>query len=234
MIEIELRFQHECPYNDLSKKFPHARISLWDNFSKEFLDVWSSKRDGRRINRELETLARWQGSKILAKMYYGRDYQFMIMACNCARGGTTVETIVDCDCLFVPPISFSEGWETYRIMAFDKKAPQRILEAFRRMGTAVLASQRRVDQWWLDRDSMWSLPNPLSRLTPMQAEALATSMSYGYYRVPRRTSTGKIAAYLGVPRTTFQEHRKKAESKLMAALAPLVLTSVHGSEAKLA
>jgi predicted DNA binding protein len=63
-------------------------------------------------------------------------------------------------------------------------------------------------------------------MTPMQVSALATSMALGYYRMPRRTSTGKIAASLKVPRTTFQEHRLKAESKLMAALTPYVLTYV--------
>jgi predicted DNA binding protein len=70
--------------------------------------------------------------------------------------------------------------------------------------------------------------DPLSGLTPMQLNALVTSMAFGYYSQPRRTSTGKIASALNVPRTTFQEHRKKAESKLMAALAPYVLT--YGGE----
>jgi predicted DNA binding protein len=63
-------------------------------------------------------------------------------------------------------------------------------------------------------------------MTTMQLNALATSMALGYYQLPRRTSTGRMAESLRVPRTTFQEHRKKAESKLMAALAPYVLTHV--------
>jgi predicted DNA binding protein len=65
----------------------------------------------------------------------------------------------------------------------------------------------------------------------MQLNALATSMALGYYQQPRRTSTGKIAAALKVPRTTFQDHRKKAETKLMTALAPYVLTYVGGQRA---
>jgi hypothetical protein len=49
-------------------------------------------------------------------------------------------------------------------------------------------------------------------------------MAMGYYGSPRRVSTGEMAAALGVPRTTFQQRRKSAEAKLMAALAPLILT----------
>jgi predicted DNA binding protein len=72
--------------------------------------------------------------------------------------------------------------------------------------------------------SVMPLINPVSDLTSKQVAALATSMRFGYYDLPRRTSTGKIANAVHVPRTTLQEHRKKAETKLMNALAPYIMT----------
>ena len=227
MFEIALKFQHDCPYNNLSKKFPTARIALWDNFQKEFLDARSTeRRDWPRINRELEAFARSRGSRILRKTSDGKGYHFMIMTCACERKGSTIDMIMSSDCLFVPPITFYDGWETYHIVAFDKGAIQRLLEKFGSRGKAEVASRKKLDIGTFDQSSIMPLSDPLSNLTPMQLNALATSMALGYYRQPRRISTGKIAATLRVPRTTFQEHRKKAESKLMTALAPYVLTYV--------
>ncbi len=231
MYEISLRFQHECPYSDLSRKFPVAKLSLWDNFQREFVDARSSEvKDWPRMNKELEALARNKGSRILRKTSDGRSYQFMIMTCACERKGSTLDMVMESDCLFVPPIKFEGGLETYHVVAFDKGAAGRLLARFRAKGKAEIASQKRIDTESLDQSTVMPLLDPLSGMTPMQLNALATSMALGYYRLPRRTSTGKIAASLKVPRTTFQEHRKKAESKLMAALAPYVLTYVGGHQ----
>jgi len=227
MYELALRFQHRCPYSDLSREFPSARISLWDNLQKEFLDVRSSNRkDWPKMNQALEALARTKGSRILRKTSDGRSYQFMIMTCACERKGTTLDWVLESDCLFVPPIQISDGWETYHVVGFDRGAARRVLAKFRAKGEAGIESQERVDAQTLSKSSFLPMLDPLSTMTAMQVNALATSMALGYYRLPRRTSTGKIAASLRVPRTTFQEHRKKAESKLMAALTPYVLTYV--------
>jgi len=225
MYEIELKFQHSCPFSDLSRKFPSARLSLWDNLQKEFLDVRSNNRgDWPSLNREIVTLARDKGSRILRKSADGRSYQFVIMTCACERRGTTLDWVMESDCLFVPPIQIRDGRETYHAVGFDRGAARRLLARFKEKGRADIASLREVDLRALDQASFMPLMDPLSGMTPMQVSALATSMTLGYYRLPRRTSTGKIAESLRVPRTTFQEHRKKAESKLMAALTPYVLT----------
>jgi predicted DNA binding protein len=227
LYELSLRFKHDCPYNNLSAKFPDAHISLWDNLHKEFLDVRSSdKREWSRISSELETFARRKGSRILRKTSDGKGYQFMIMTCACERKGTTLDMIMESDCLFVPPITFHDGWETYHVIAFDSGAVRRLLKKFGSKGKVELVTQKKVDVKTFDQLSVIPLPDPLAELTPMQLNALATSMAFGYYRKPRRTSTGKIAAALRIPRTTFQDHRNKAESKLMSALAPYVLTYV--------
>lgn len=227
MYDVSLRLQHRCPYNDLSRMFPRARIALWDNFQREFLDVRSNdKKDWPRINNELVTLAKDKGSRILRKTVDGKGYQFLIMTCNCERGGSTLDLVMRSDCLFVPPITFYAGWETYHVIAFDKGAIRHLKKRFSSKGKVELASQKKLQLGPLDQPSVVPLMDPLHELTSMQLNALATSISLGYYRRPRRTSTGRIAATLKVPRTTFQEHRKKAESKLMSALAPYVLTYV--------
>jgi predicted DNA binding protein len=225
MLEIELTLRHRCPWSDLSCKFPKARFLLWDNFQKEFLDIQSDvQKDWTRMSAGLEALARNKGSKILRKVTDGRSYQFMIMTCACRRQGSTLDLIMESDCLFVPPILYENGVETYHVVGFDKSAPRRLLANFRSLGDAKIAKNRQVGTDTLEQSNFIPILDPLSSLTSLQLNALATSLALGYYRLPRRTSTGKIAATLKMPRTTFQEHRKKAETKLMAALTPYVLT----------
>jgi hypothetical protein len=38
--------------------------------------------------------------------------------------------------------------------------------------------------------------------------------------VPKATRTGEVAAKMGLPRTTFEEHLRKAESKVLRSVAP--------------
>ena len=62
----------------------------------------------------------------------------------------------------------------------------------------------------------------MSGLTEKQVDALLTAHRYGYYYLPRRADVQTIADRIQVPRTTFQEHLKKAENKLIAAFIPYV------------
>ena len=57
-------------------------------------------------------------------------------------------------------------------------------------------------------------------LTERQMDALLTAHRHGYYNLPRDSDVQTIAAKEKVPLTTFQEHLKKAENKLVAAIIP--------------
>jgi predicted DNA binding protein len=71
------------------------------------------------------------------------------------------------------------------------------------------------------RDSLViSTTSLLGGLTEKQASALITALNEGYYRIPKKITTDEIAQRLGIPRTTFEEHLRKAESKVLVALTP--------------
>ncbi|PCR90609.1 helix-turn-helix domain-containing protein [Natrinema ejinorense] len=53
------------------------------------------------------------------------------------------------------------------------------------------------------------------RLTPRQREALAVARRRGYYEWPRRVSAGDLATDLGVSKSTYLEHLRKAEAELL-------------------
>lgn len=60
-----------------------------------------------------------------------------------------------------------------------------------------------------------------------------TAISRGYYEIPKRVSTEEIARSLNLPRTTYEEHLRKAESKVMKAVEPLLeLTNFNNLPSK--
>lgn len=180
------------------------------------------------MNLELEALMEPRGSKILRKYADGKSYQLLITAPT-SKGGTSLDMVTSSGCLLIPPVSISEGEETYHVVAFDRKSTKRLVVQFRLKGKAEIVETREIDTSDPKQGMFMPLLNPFSKMTAMQVNALAASVASGHYRVPRRTSTGKIASSLGVPRATFQGHRKLAESKLMAALAPYVLSYAGAS-----
>ena len=48
------------------------------------------------------------------------------------------------------------------------------------------------------------------------------ALDLGYYSLPKKMTAEEIAVKNKVPRTTFEEHLRKAESKIMRAMTPYV------------
>ena len=57
---------------------------------------------------------------------------------------------------------------------------------------------------------------PIDRLSPRQREAFRLARDRRYYEYPRETTARELAEELGVSKTTFLEHLRKAEAKLLA------------------
>jgi len=49
------------------------------------------------------------------------------------------------------------------------------------------------------------------------------ALELGYYQVPKKMTTKELARKHKVPRTTFEEHLRKAESKVLLTLALYII-----------
>ena len=67
-------------------------------------------------------------------------------------------------------------------------------------------------------DARFSPNSPLSRLTDKQRRVLVTAYRYGYYDVPRRTTSEELAGKLNLVKSTFSAHVRKAERRLLAGM----------------
>jgi DNA-binding MarR family transcriptional regulator len=55
-------------------------------------------------------------------------------------------------------------------------------------------------------------------LTPSQRKTMAEAYSSGYFDVPRKTNSKKLARSLGISKSTLSEHLRKAEKHLLAQI----------------
>lgn len=57
--------------------------------------------------------------------------------------------------------------------------------------------------------------SPLQVLTQKQREVIIRAFQLGYYDIPRKISSSRIAVKLDINQSTFTEHRRKAERRIM-------------------
>ena len=64
-------------------------------------------------------------------------------------------------------------------------------------------------------DARFPADSPISRLTDKQRKVLITAYKLGYYDAPKRVSSEDLARKLGLVKSTFVAHRRKAERRLL-------------------
>lgn len=62
------------------------------------------------------------------------------------------------------------------------------------------------------------IPTVMPKLTQKQKDAVTLAILHNYYSFPRKTDLEKLAKKMNISRVTFQEHLRKAESKLLPSL----------------
>ncbi len=112
-----------------------------------------------------------------------------------------------------PPVA-KDGFEYWDVAAMEKKHIKRLIERMNRNRKVAWAEMLSLKQKEVDL----FVPSAFSKLTDKQRWAFEMAIKYGYYSFPRENDLETIAKKLKVPFSTFREHLRIAESKLLPAL----------------
>jgi predicted DNA binding protein len=123
-------------------------------------------------------------------------------------------------CVCMGPVIYESGWEYQRIAAPHSVELKGLLEALPKMGVTEMLLKKQYNGDFAQSTYKLSLAELFQKLTEKQRHALVNALENGYYTIPRRITVGKLAGARGVPRTTFEEHLHKAESKVLRSLGP--------------
>ena len=229
MFELFLRVQpsekNEDPHNLLSKKFPGARFALWCNDHTDILEIESDGLDSfQQIQKELEYYSTRYKSKIIDKTLCQDKFQLVARTCLCgSEDNITVGSVARANnFLQMPPPVFFGGWEYHRLVGFDDNDVRGLLKGLDRVGKTEIL-HKGVTDGTTDKAFLLSLGSLFGNLTEKQMKALLAAVESGYYEIPKRTTADELATQLGQPRSTLEEHIRKAESKIVLAMAPYMM-----------
>ncbi|WP_410767326.1 helix-turn-helix domain-containing protein [Haloferax sp. DFSO60] len=91
----------------------------------------------------------------------------------------------------------------YTVLLFRREDLREMIKEFKRIGHPTLGSIKEFDA-------------PSSELTPRQREVIGIALEQGYFEWPRRHSAEEIARSLEIDHSTFLEHVRKAQQKLLS------------------
>lgn len=224
LYEIGFKAQHDCPFNDLSRKYPKAVIMHWCNNKKDVMEITCDDIDlFNSVNEGVKQIEKDLAVKVLRRTFNSSHVQLVVQNCGCQNIKTAISPWIEKhNCMKIEPTIYRDGWEWYRIIAFNQKDIKKLFESLGKFAKVEIVSRETSPEHSL-RDSFIISANTLvGELTEKQVLALLSALSQGYYRVPKKVTADEIATSMGVPRTTFEEHLRKAESKVLYALTPYI------------
>ncbi|MBW2966515.1 helix-turn-helix domain-containing protein [Candidatus Woesearchaeota archaeon] len=113
--------------------------------------------------------------------------------------------------IYVKPFYVDEdGYETVELASIDKEILMKYIKHFK--DAKILSFQKTKL-----RDIYFPRLSP--DLTQHQRDALELAINEGYYQFPKKTDLNKLAKLAKLSKSTFREHLKRAEMKILSELS---------------
>ncbi len=223
LFEVVLKLTHDDPFVYISRRFPSLKIFFWCNREHDVIELIVENPEEYSL--VMEQIPEIDG--IIEQSSDRSKVHLILHKCCCKMEDSMIKHIGTLDLLQVFPVILEKGWEYHRIIAFRHEDLEELLQRLEK-GRWVFKILRKVPFDGFIGSSLTLTADALfSDLTEKQMDALLTAYRNGYYKLPRKADVKTIASKERVPRTTFQEHLKKAENKIVAALVPYIQLFNH-------
>ena len=221
--ELTFKLQHDCPYNDFSRQFPAAVISHWCNWSRDVLEIAYGDLRNREVRRAIRQMLDDVGSKIIRTPRSSSNLHLVLQHCACDKlPPPTLPTIEKRNCLNLQPMVYSSGWEWYHVTAFSDRDVKSLFRDLEKQCTVEVTSRIAISEDSAHTNLLVSTRSLFGDMTRKQVDALLTALDHGYYNLPRSATAEEIAERLRIPRTSFTDHLRKAQNKVMRAVGAYV------------
>ncbi|MDG6899930.1 MAG: helix-turn-helix domain-containing protein [Nitrososphaerota archaeon] len=225
--------EHDCPYTRFTKSIPKAEMFHWCSRESDVLEVAeSASSEPSELDVALNRLLKDLGAKAVRRIPLGSKGRLIVQKHDYSSMKQNVNTVIEeHNCMEVQPTVYKEGFEWYRILAFDNRDLIQLFGSLSRWADVHVVSKETLTER-STRDTMAvSIRRLLGGLTEKQLKALIVALSAGYYDTPRKVRTADISQRTNAPRTTYETHLRKAEGKVLKALLPyLELMTGLGNE----
>jgi predicted DNA binding protein len=215
--QASFKVKHECPYRTLSAEQPDLTIREWFMNEYQILEVSTQEAPSEELSRDIEEL----GSVLYRASDTGSLY-LVIQSSLCSLDDSLITRFETHNCLYMPPTVYQGGWEHYTVTAFDDRDVRQLLSDLDRDRDIEVLSTTATETRRVPHTLFTSMDSLFAGLTDRQLEALRIAVDNGYFEQPRQVSIEELASRTSVARSTYEEHLRKAQNKLIANTEPFV------------
>ena len=224
LYQASFRIRHECPYRELSERYPDLTIREWYLSDCQVLEISTVDAPADELLDDIEHLG-----TVLHENQDGTGLHVVMQSCLCALEGSLIERFEEYNCLYQPPTIHRQGWEHYSVIAFDEDDIRTLYNDLDEDRDIEVLSKTGLEQRKIHEGLVAPVDRLFDGLTDRQLAALRLALDNGYYEQPRKASISGLAKQTSVARSTFEEHLRKAENKVLVNVGQFVRL-VLGSE----
>lgn len=122
--------------------------------------------------------------------------------------GWVLDRVLENNCHQIRPLRVSGGTEQWHVVTENVSDIKNLLSSLKEIGEVKV---HRIGKYAPERKTQW--------LTAKQRRAFSLAVERGYYCWPRKVSLEELAQVAKISRKVYQDHLRKAESKLMPRIA---------------
>ena len=217
LYQASFRIRHECPYRELSGRYPDLTIKEWYLSDCQVLEISTVDAPNAELLDDIEHLG-----TMLHKSQDEDGLHVVMQSCLCALEGSIIERFEEYNCLYQPPTVHRHGWEHYSVIAFDEEQIRALYNDLDADRDIEVLSKTGLERSKISESLLAPMDQLFDGLTDRQLTAIRIALDNGYYEQPRKASIAELAGQTSVARSTFEEHLRKAENKLLVNVGQFV------------
>jgi len=210
LYETSIRVKHECPYREISERYPDLTIREWPLNDCQVLEISSETTPTGELLDDIDQLG-----TVLHESKDSDGYHVVTQSCLCSLEESIIDRFEKHSCLYQSPTIYRQGWEHYTVIAFDGEDIRALLGDLRSDREIELLSKASISETQIPHSMLAPANQLFENITDRQLAALQLALERGYYEQPRKTSLRDLADQTAVARSTYEEHLRKAENKLL-------------------
>jgi len=210
LYETSIRVKHECPYREISERHPDLTIREWPLSDCQVLEITAAETPTEALLEDINQLG-----TVLHESAGDDGYHIVTQSCLCSLEQSIIDRFEEHNCLYQSPTIYRQGWEHYTVVAFDEQDIRALLGDLRSDREIELLSKASISEKQIPHSMLAPANQLFEDITDRQLAALQLALESGYYEQPRQTSLRALADRTAVARSTFEEHLRKAENKLL-------------------
>lgn len=195
-------------------------ISRWCNREVDILEAESKGTSIDDFEAGLKNAVKELGANLIHVQRHSRSALEAVVKCRCAASNSSVAIVEASNCIPIMPVTYDGGFEHVKLFAFTKEDQKAAIDNLGSISKVTIEQRGQIERHSARPAMTLSVDSFLDALTAKQLLALIEAIDMGYYAMPKKATVDAIASKVGMPRSTFEEHLRKAEVKVMRNMRP--------------